>query len=147
MFNQVRLKDSDLKIVLRQGVLMAKDFYGTRVFTRMSNNADRHNFWRSRGLLESGKPVVTVAAKSFFTLTFISLDFLGLVSEHLSSFFCQGFLTPLQEADTTFSLKVKHWSLARYVEMANDTKWTEDLDVTQAINVQRPNTYETLNSI
>ena len=55
-------------------------------------------------------------------------DYIGLASSLLADTFSQDFLTPLQEADLSFQLKIKHWNLERYLNMALESKWTDDLN-------------------
>ena len=75
MYHRVRLDDSDLEAVLQRGTALAKELYERRIFPRLSEE-ERKDFWEEKGLLES--------------------DYHGLVSQHLSSFFSPGFLTPFQ---------------------------------------------------
>ena len=66
---------------------MVRDFFPPRVFTRMSKE-QRIRFWEDRDLLQD--------------------DWLGLTSSLLKEFFSAGILTPLQETDCYFSLKVRY---------------------------------------
>ena len=83
--NRVRLYEVDLKIVLKEGARMAKEFYSQHVLSKLCLR-DQEAFWFDRGLMAD--------------------DWLGLASILLSATFSQDFLTPLQEADLSFQLKV-----------------------------------------
>ena len=45
----------------------------------------------------------------------------------------------MQEADTTFHLKVEHWNLTRYLNMVLESDWHDDLDVARAVHTPRGN--------
>ena len=87
--DRIRLKEEDLKILLHQGTLMVEKFYSEDVIKRMTETEVK-NFWFTKGLKAS--------------------DWLGLTSFLLSELFTPEFMIPLQEVDTTFALKVRHFS-------------------------------------
>ena len=126
---RVRLHDRDLRLVLQQAVLMVRDFFPSRVLTRMTKE-ERLRFWDTRQLRQD--------------------DWLGLASLLLSEYFSRNILTPLQETDTYFSLKVTHislklppekylssffqvekWHLGKYLDMSFNSDWKDDLDLAQ----------------
>jgi hypothetical protein len=96
------LTENDLKIVLTEGARMVEIFYPDAVLGRMSTTKSSqvkefdslkhitHNalglFWSGHNLHEN--------------------DWLGLASNLLTEVFSSEFLTPLQDVDTVFSLKV-----------------------------------------
>jgi hypothetical protein len=81
----IRLIEEDLKIVLQQGTVMIETFYTENVMPKMTETEVK-NFWFTKNLKDN--------------------DWLGLTSFLLSELFSPDFLTPLQELDATFSLKV-----------------------------------------
>ena len=100
--NKIRLTENDLKIVLTEGARMVELFYPDAVLGRMTNtnpsqgkesdtfrhamNSSLIQFWSGHNLQEN--------------------DWLGLTSNLLTEVFSSEFLTPLQDVDTVFSLKV-----------------------------------------
>ena len=66
-------------------------------------------------------------------------DWVGLSSQLYSEIFSPEFLTPMQEADTTFHLKVEHWNLTRYLNMVLESDWHDDTDVARAVHTPRGN--------
>lgn len=113
---KIRLTENDLRVVLMQGTLMVQEFYPQKVLAKMTDT-DVRNFWLDEDLPEN--------------------DWLGLTSILLSELFSQEFLTPLQEVDITFALKVKHWNLSRYLNMALEAKWRDDLDLSRVIHAPK----------
>ncbi len=120
MKRRIRLNEEDLKLVLLQGTVMVEEFYSKEVLPKMAET-EAVNFWFTKNLSEN--------------------DWLGLTSYLLSDLFCSDFLAPLQELDTTFSLQVKHWNLNRYLTMALDAKWRDDLDVTRVMQTAKLGTF------
>ena len=68
-----------------------------------------------------------------------SEDWVGLTSLLYSEIFSPEFLTPMQEADTTFHLRVEHWNLTRYLNMVLESDWHDDTDVARAVHTPRGN--------
>ena len=66
-------------------------------------------------------------------------DWVGLTSLLYSEIFSPEFLTPMQEADTTFHLRVEHWNLTRYLNMVLESDWHDDTDVARAVHMPRGN--------
>ena len=66
-------------------------------------------------------------------------DWVGLTSLLYSEIFSADFLTPMQEADTTFQLRVEHWNLTRYLNMVLESDWHDDTDVARAVHAPRGN--------
>ena len=66
-------------------------------------------------------------------------DWVGLTSLLYSEIFSPEFLTPMQEADTTFHLRVEHWNLTRYLNMVLESDWHDDTDVARAVHTPRGN--------
>jgi hypothetical protein len=82
---KVRLLESDLGTVLAYSTKLVRDFFPSRVFSRMSKE-ERLAFWDQKCLSVDDWP--------------------GLSSALLTDFFSQGFLVPLQATDQYFSLQV-----------------------------------------
>ena len=83
--SRIRLNEADLRIVLQEGARLTKEFYPSNVLARM-NSEGQQSFWFDRNLVKG--------------------DFVGLASSLLAGTFSQDFLTPLQEIDLSFHLKV-----------------------------------------
>ena len=66
-------------------------------------------------------------------------DWVGLTSLLYSEIFSPEFLSPMQEADTTFHLRVEHWNLTRYLNMVLESDWHDDTDVARAVHTPRGN--------
>ena len=66
-------------------------------------------------------------------------DWVGLTSQLYTDIFSADILTPMEEADTTFHLKVEHWNLTRYLNMVLESDWHDDLDVARAVHTPRGN--------
>lgn len=115
--SRIRLTDADLRLVLRQGAAMTRDFYPPRVFTRLSAG-ERRRFWADRGLSEG--------------------DWLGLSCHLLKGYFSREFLTPLQDLDGVFELEVPSWTAGRYVDLVTKSRGKDDLvDLAKAVYPRR----------
>ena len=101
--NRVRLSEADLRVVLQEGTRITKEFYPGNVLARMTGEGQQ-SFWSVRHLEPK--------------------DYVGLTSNLLAETFSQDFLTPLQETDLSFQLKVRkdrlyfstHFSLFMFQE-------------------------------
>jgi len=120
---RIKLTERELKLALGRGAAMAQGFYPSHVIRRSKGGSTK--FWDSRGLRTE--------------------DWIGLVSSLYAEIFSEDFLTPIQEADTIFHLKVENWNLTRYLNMVLESDWHDDLDVARAvhtpmgnINIQTP---------
>merc|ERR1719209_917870 len=96
---------------------MVQSFYPEHVIARIKGGESE--FWSSRGLRTN--------------------DWVGLTSRLYSDIFAPDFLTPMQEADTTFHLKVEHWNLTRYLNMVLESDWHDDVDVARAVHTPHGN--------
>ena len=99
--NKIRLTENDLKIVLTEGARMVELFYPEAVLGRMKVES-QINEGDSLKPLYHANPVTTFWAGHNLQEN----DWLGLVSSLLTEVFSVEFLTPLQDVDTAFSLKV-----------------------------------------
>ena len=99
--NRIRLAESDLKIVLTEGTRMVELFYPDAVLVRM----------KYEGSSEKESSSLKVGANNPISQFWAGYnleenDWLGLASSLLAEIFSAEFLTPLQDVDTAFSLKV-----------------------------------------
>ena len=86
MRKKIKLSERELKLSLSRGAAMVQTFYPENVIARIKGGESE--FWSNRGLRLN--------------------DWVGLTSRLYSDIFAPDFLTPMQEADTTFHLKVGH---------------------------------------
>jgi len=114
---KIKLSERELKLSLSRGAAMVQTFYPEHVIARIKGGESE--FWSTRGLRIN--------------------DWVGLTSQLYSDIFAPDFLTPMQEADTTFHLKVEHWNLTRYLNMVLESDWHDDLDVARAVHTPRGN--------
>jgi len=117
MKKRIKLCERELKLSLSRGAAMVQSFYPEHIIARQLGGSI--NFWTEYGLKER--------------------DWIGLTSILYSDIFSPDFLTPMQEADTTFHLKVEHWNLTRYLNMVLESDWHDDLDVARAIHSPKGN--------
>ncbi len=109
----MRFVDLDQIVICRQIVfVLRRDFYPTRVFNRLTPT-EKKRFWLDRGLSDG--------------------DWLGLACGLLAEYFSRDFLTPMQEADTVFSLEVKDWTLGRYMDLITKGRTREELDLAKVV--------------
>ena len=116
---KIKLSERELKLSLSRGAAMVQVFYPDHVIARLQGGESE--FWESRGLRTG--------------------DWVGLTSSLYSEIFSPEFLTPMQEADTTFHLRVEHWNLTRYLNMVLETDWHDDTDVARAVHTPRGNVH------
>jgi hypothetical protein len=109
---RIKQSERELKLSLSRGAAMAASFYPEHVVGRVPGGEAA--FWE-RAALRQG-------------------DWVGLVSRLYSEIFAPEFLTPMQEADTTFQLRAEHWNLTRYLNMVLEADWHDDLDVARAVH-------------
>ena len=101
--NKIRLTENDLKIVLTEGARMVALFYPDAVLGRMITATEfLHNKEVDSLRPGSYNPV----AQFWAGHNLQEHDWLGLASNLLTEVFSAEFLTPLQDVDTVFSLKV-----------------------------------------
>ena len=117
MKQRIKLSERELKLALSRGAAMTSKFYPEHVIAR--TKGAEIEFWERRSLKLN--------------------DWVGLTSKLYSSIFDQEFLTPMQEEDITFQLKVDHWNLSRYVNMVIESDWHDDLDITRAVRSPKGN--------
>ena len=91
MRKRIKQSERELKLSLSRGAAMVASFYPEHVIARAPGGESA--FWERAGLRDG--------------------DWVGLVSRLYSDIFAPEFLTPMQEADTTFQLRVEHWNLTR----------------------------------
>ncbi|CAF4348928.1 unnamed protein product, partial [Adineta steineri] len=56
-----------------------------------------------------------------------------LTSKLLQDLFCRDFLTPLEQTDVFYSLKVDHITLSKYAHMIDSANLHDDLDVVTSV--------------
>lgn len=117
MKKKIKLSERELKLALSRGAAMVQTFYPDHVIARSKTGEEE--FWSSRSLKLN--------------------DWVGLTSSLYSEIFSAEFLTPMQEADTTFQLRVEHWNLTRYLNMVLESDWHDDTDVARAVHTPRGN--------
>ena len=117
MRERIKLSENELKLALRRGAAMTSGFYPQHVIARTQGGEEK--FWERRGLKHN--------------------DWVGLTSSLYSTIFTSEFLTPMQEEDTTFQLKVDHWNPSRYLNMVIESDWHDDLDITRAVRSPNKN--------
>lgn len=117
MKKRIKLSERELKLSLSRGAAMVQAFYPEHIIARLKGGSIK--FWTEHGLKEQ--------------------NWIGLTSSLYSEIFSPEFLTPMQEADTTFHLKVEHWNLTRYLNMVLESDWHDDLDVARAIHSPKGN--------
>ena len=117
MKKKIKLSERELKLALSRGAAMVQTFYPEHVIAR----GQMSDFWSSRSLKIN--------------------DWVGLTSSLYSDIFSPEFLTPMQEADTTFQLRVEHWNLTRYLNMVLESDWHDDTDVARAVHSPRGNVH------
>ena len=136
---KIKLSERELKLSVSRGAAMVQTFYPEHVIARwvsryylyyLHSTTGHHHallrlkggeaeFWSGRGLRQE--------------------DWVGLTSLLYSEIFSADFLTPMQEADTTFQLRVEHWNLTRYLNMVLESDWRDDTDVARAVHAPRGN--------
>ena len=102
--NKIRLTENDLKIVLTEGTRMVELFYPDAVLGRMASS-DQPSLGKGLNSLEKGSHC-TAIHQFWMEQNLQENDWLGLASNLLTEVFSLEFLTPLQDVDTVFSLKV-----------------------------------------
>ena len=102
--NKIRLTENDLKIVLTEGTRMVELFYPDAVLGRMACS-DQPSLGKGLDSLEKGSHC-TAIHQFWMEQNLQENDWLGLASNLLTEVFSLEFLTPLQDVDTVFSLKV-----------------------------------------
>ena len=117
MKKKIKLSERELKLALSRGAAMVQTFYPDHVIARCKT--EETEFWSGRSLKHN--------------------DWVGLTSSLYSEIFSTEFLTPMQEADTTFQLRVEHWNLTRYLNMVLESDWHDDTDVARAVQTPRGN--------
>ena len=101
--NKIRLTENDLKIVLTEGTRMVELFYPDAVLGRMASS-DQPSSGEGSNSLEKGAH--NAINQFWMEQNLQQNDWLGLASNLLTEVFSLEFLTPLQDVDTVFSLKV-----------------------------------------
>ena len=101
--NKIRLTENDLKIVLTEGTRMVELFYPDAVLGRMASS-DQPSLGKGLNSLEKGSH--NAIHQFWMEQNLQENDWLGLASNLLTEVFSLEFLTPLQDVDTVFSLKV-----------------------------------------
>eukprot|EP00092_Neocalanus_flemingeri_P037052 GFUD01040338.1.p1 GENE.GFUD01040338.1~~GFUD01040338.1.p1 ORF type:complete len:1135 (+),score=193.14 GFUD01040338.1:117-3521(+) len=117
MKERIKLSERELKLALGRGASMTCGFYPQHIIARTKGG--EIEFWEKRRLRLN--------------------DWVGLTSKLYSTIFTPEFLTPMQEEDTTFKLKIDHWNLSRYLNMVIESDWHDDLDITQAVRSPKGN--------
>merc|ERR1719384_2408365 len=117
MRKRIKLSERELKLSVSRGAAMVQTFYPEHVIARLKGG--EAEFWSGRSLKHN--------------------DWVGLTSLLYSEIFSADFLTPMQEADTTFQLRVEHWNLTRYLNMVLESDWHDDTDVARAVQTPRGN--------
>ena len=102
--NKIRLTENDLKIVLTEGTRMVELFYPDAVLGRMAS-FNQPSLGKGLDSLEKGSHC-TAINQFWMEQNLQENDWLGLASNLLTEVFSLEFLTPLQDVDTVFSLKV-----------------------------------------
>ena len=110
--NKIRLTENDLKIVLTEGTRMVELFYPDAVLGRMASS-DQPSLGKGLDSLEKGSHC-TAIHQFWMEQNLQENDWLGLASNLLTEVFSLEFLTPLQDVDTVFSLKVNSFGCLQY---------------------------------
>ena len=106
--SKIRLTESDLKVVLTEGARMVEMFYPEAVLARMSNVPGGTLSEKDDLQNTNGTPADAAVIQFWAGHSLPENDWLGLASNLLTEVFSADFLTPLQEIDTAFALKVCH---------------------------------------
>ena len=109
--NKIRLTENDLKIVLTEGTRMVELFYPDAVLGRMASS-DQPSLGKGLNSLEKGSH--NAIHQFWMEQNLQENDWLGLASNLLTEVFSLEFLTPLQDVDTVFSLKVNSFGCLQY---------------------------------
>lgn len=113
--SKVKLRIDDLKLSIAACSVMLENFYPSHVINRLPISEE--DFWSQKNLeFQSWK---------------------GLASVILCEIFSSSFLTPLEEADTTFRLEVEHINLSEYISMLASGEYREDLDSIDTVNTAK----------
>ena len=110
--NKIRLTENDLKIVLTEGTRMVELFYPDAVLGRMASS-DQPSLGKGLNSLEKGSHC-TAIHQFWMEQNLQENDWLGLASNLLTEVFSLEFLTPLQDVDTVFSLKVNSFGCLQH---------------------------------
>ncbi|CAF2071959.1 unnamed protein product, partial [Rotaria magnacalcarata] len=128
--DRIRLTESDLTAVLIEGTQLVEKWYPQRIFSYLNKN-ELEKFWNDYDLEPN--------------------DWLSLASKLLQELFCRDFLTPLEQTDVFYSLKVDHSTVSKYAHMIHSASLHDDLDVATSIylpettyTIQQPTFNETI---
>ncbi|CAF3352002.1 unnamed protein product [Rotaria socialis] len=110
--DRIRLTETDLTAVLIEGTQLVEKWYPKRILPYLSKN-DLEKFWNDQDLEQN--------------------DWFGLTSKLLQELFCRDFLTPLEQTDVFYSLKVDHLTLSKYAHMIHSADVHDDLDVVTSV--------------
>ncbi|UJR35359.1 hypothetical protein I4U23_028116 [Adineta vaga] len=110
--NRIRLTETDLTDVLIEGTQLVEKWYPKRILSYY-NKEEIEKFWNN------------------FDLDID--DWFGLTSKLLQELFCRDFLTPLEQTDIFYSLKVDHITLSKYAHMIHSANLHDDLDVVTSV--------------
>ncbi|CAF0965041.1 unnamed protein product [Rotaria magnacalcarata] len=110
--DRIRLTETDLTAVLIEGTQLVEKWYPKRILPYLNKN-DLEKFWNDQDLEQN--------------------DWFGLTSKLLQDLFCRDFLTPLEQTDVFYSLKVDHLTLSKYAHMIHSADIHDDLDVVTSV--------------
>lgn len=100
--SKIKLTTMELKVAIQQAALMLERFYPKHVFPHMSHGSEEE-FWESRGLAHG--------------------DWAGLAGLLYADAFSLDFLTPLDEAQTSFKLEPdSSVELSRYTDLVHSAE-------------------------
>ncbi|CAF0814063.1 unnamed protein product [Adineta steineri] len=110
--DRIRLTETDLTAVLIEGTQLVEKWYPKRILSYL-NKEETDKFWNDLDLEPN--------------------DWFGLTSKLLQDLFCRDFLTPLEQTDVFYSLKVDHITLSKYAHMIDSANLHDDLDVVTSV--------------
>ncbi|XP_041363220.1 uncharacterized protein LOC121378908 [Gigantopelta aegis] len=110
---KIRLSERDLKLCILLTSKLLEKFYPEHVLSRLDEDSEEE-FWEKNQLEYR--------------------DWKGFACKKLADIFSKGFLTPLEETDVSFELKVQHLNLSRYVGMLASAEFHDDLDLVTEIH-------------
>ncbi|CAF0780260.1 unnamed protein product [Adineta ricciae] len=110
--NRIRLTEADLTAVLIEGTQLVEKWYPQRILPYFTKS-ELDKFWNDCDLDTE--------------------DWFGLTSKLLQELFCRDFLTPLEQTDVFYSLKVDHITVSKYAHMINSANIHDDLDVVTSV--------------
>ncbi|CAF4418918.1 unnamed protein product [Rotaria sp. Silwood2] len=120
--DRIRLTEADLTAVLIEGTQLVEKWYPKQILSYL-NKDETEKFWNDYDLEEN--------------------DWFGLASKLLQELFCRDFLTPLEQTDVCYSLKVDHITLSKYAHMIHSANLHDDLDAVTSVYL--PGTSYTIN--